>query len=78
MTTLTIKLPVELKERLELEARHSGRSVSSLIREAVAERLRTGQAPTTLYDRTRDLCGAGASGRSDLATHPDHMEGFGE
>jgi plasmid stability protein len=78
MTTLTIKLPAELKQRLELEASQSGRSISALIREAVTERLRAGETKTSLYDRTRDLCGAGASGRPDLATNPDHLEGLGE
>ena len=26
----------------------------------------------------RDLCGVGASGRNDLATNRDHLQGFGE
>ena len=78
MTSLTIKLPADLKQRLEREARQSGQSVSALIREAVLERLQGAQAASSLYDRTADLCGAGASGRRDLATDPDHLEGFGE
>lgn len=78
VATLTIKLPAELKLRLELEAKQSGRPISALIREAVKERFGAAQGGTSLYERTRDLCGAGNSGRSDLATNPDHLEGFGE
>jgi Arc/MetJ-type ribon-helix-helix transcriptional regulator len=78
MVTLTIKLPAELKLQLERQAQHSGRSVSALIREAVGERLRRSAKAASLYDRTRDLCGSGGSGRPDLATNPDHLRGFGE
>lgn len=78
MTTLTIKLPAELKQRLELEARQSGRSVAALIREAVPGRLRISKGTTGIYDRTKDLCGAGASWRPGLATNPDHLGGFEE
>lgn len=78
MKTLTIKLPGDMKARLELEARQSGKSVSALIRESIVERLRAGDAETSLYERTQDLCGAGASGVSDLATNPEHLEGFGK
>ena len=77
MKTLTIKLPAEMKDRLELEARQSGKSVSALIRESISERLRAGDGKTSLYERTQDLCGAGSSGVPDLATNPEHMEGFG-
>jgi hypothetical protein len=78
MVTLTIKIPAELKQRLEREAEQSGRSVSALIRDAVGARLRRGSTAGSLYERTRDLCGAGGSGRRDLATNRDHLRGFGE
>ena len=78
VTTLTIKLPAEMKMRLELEAKQSGKSVSALIRESIEERLREEEGLTSLYERTRDLCGAGSSGVPDLATNPEHLEGFGE
>lgn len=78
MVSLTIKLPVAVKQLLEREARQSGRSVSALIREAVSARLRKSNAGGSLYDRTRDLCGAGASGRPDLATSRDVFRDFGE
>jgi|LakMenEpi03Aug12_release.lakeMendotaPanAssembly.Ray.scaffolds.fasta_scaffold457199_2 Arc/MetJ-type ribon-helix-helix transcriptional regulator len=78
METLTIKLPAEVKQRLVREARQAGKSVSAFIREAVTARLRKGTARGSLYDRTRDLCGAGGSGRPDLATSREILRGFGE
>ena len=77
MVTLTIKLPESLKQLLELEARQSDRSVSAVIREAVGQQLQKSGKSTSLYDRTRDLCGSGGSGRPDLATNSDLFEGFG-
>jgi len=78
MVTLTIKLPADVKQRLEREARQAGKSVSAFIREAVTARLRRGPAKGSLYDRTQDLCGAGSSGRADLATNRVILQGFGE
>jgi predicted DNA-binding protein len=78
MVTLTIKLTAELKQQLQLQSKRSGRSISALIREAVSDRLRRAENTTSLYDRTRDLCGKGGSGRPDLATNPDHLRSFGE
>jgi predicted CopG family antitoxin len=78
MVNLTIKIPADVKQRLEHEAQQSGRSVSDLIREAVGAHLRKAASTTSLYDRTRDLCGVGGSGRPDLATNRDHLRGFGE
>lgn len=78
MTTLTIKLPEELKARLEAEARLSGKSVSAVVRDSLERRLRAKRhAGTSLYERTKDLYGIGESGIPDLATNPKYMEGFG-
>ena len=78
MVSLTIKLPLAMKQRLEREARQSGKSVSALIREAVSTRLRKATAGGSLFERTRDLCGAGSSGRPDLATNREVLREFGE
>jgi len=78
VATLTIKLSEELKRRLEIEAAQSGKSVSALVRESVAEYLGEAGGKASLYERTRDLCGAGDSGVHDLATNPSHLDGFGE
>lgn len=78
MKTLTVKIPEDLKMNVETVARFSGKSVSAIVRESL---LRTVRKPASrklsLYERTKDLCGAGSSGLDDLATNPAHMKGFG-
>lgn len=78
MVNLTIKVPAELKQQLELQAKQSGQSVSALIRSAVSRGLKKTARATCLYDRTRDLCGKKGSGVPDLATNPAHLRGFGQ
>lgn len=78
MVTLTIKIPEALKRQLEREAAQSGRSISAIIRDLVGERMHESPTGSSLYDRTSDLCGRGASGCADLATNPAHFAGFGE
>ena len=80
MTSLTIKLPTALKHELEATARRGGRSVSAVVREAVEGRLRQGRRArkTSLYERTKHLCGCVTSGVKDLATNPKYLEGLGE
>ncbi|HEX4667983.1 MAG TPA: CopG family transcriptional regulator [Chthoniobacterales bacterium] len=79
MTTLTIKLPRELKKQVEAEARLSGKSISALVRESLRNRAATkkGSRRLSFYERTSDLCGIGASGLRDLATNPKHLRDFG-
>lgn len=78
MPTLTVKMPEELKLQVESVARFSGKSVSAVVREALVRTIRKNGPPkSSLYERTKDLCGAGGSGLSDLATNPEHMKGFG-
>lgn len=78
MTTVTVKMPDSLKLQLEATARLSGKSVSSVVRDALRKSVRKGGAgKSSLYDRTKDLCGAGDSGIADLATNRAHIKGFG-
>jgi hypothetical protein len=79
MASLTIKLPPALKTELEATARLRGWSVSAVVREAVEGRLRQGRRgqKTSLYERTRHLCGCFDSGVNDLATNPKYLEGLG-
>ena len=78
MTTLTVKMPEDLKMNVETVARFSGKSVSAVVRESLLRTIRkTGSRRSSLYERTKDLCGAGSSGIDDLATSPKHMKGFG-
>lgn len=81
MTTLTIKLPEELKARLEAAARLSGKSVSALVRRELQKGFsprRKGAKKPSLLDLAGDLAGRGDSGVTDLATNPKYMEGYGE
>ena len=78
MTTLSIKMPAELKLKVESIALFSGKTVSAVVRESLARTVRnSSRSKQSLYDVTKDLCGAGDSGCTDLATHPKHMKGFG-
>jgi len=78
MTTLTVKIPEDLKRNVETVARFSGKSVSAIVRESLLRTSReSGSRRASLYERTKDLCGAGSSGLDDLATSPKHMKGFG-
>lgn len=77
MTSLTIKLPTALKNRVEREARLAGKSVSAVVRDALLAQPSPAAAASSLFERTRDLCGAGDSGVADLATHPRHLADFG-
>ena len=82
MTSITIKLPEELKRKLESRARLNGKSCSALVRESLEKDLsatkeRRGKKPS-LLDRIRDIAGKGDSGIPDLATNPKYMEGYGK
>jgi hypothetical protein len=80
MTTITCKLPEKLAAELDAAARTERRSRSSLLREALEERLKTKRrrAPVTAFELVKHLCGSLKGGPSDLATNPKHMKGFGE
>lgn len=82
MTTLTIKLPEELKARLEAEARLAGKSMSAVVRRSLekglsSETKKKGARKPSLLDLAGDLAGCGDSGVLDLATNPKYMEGYG-
>ena len=64
-------------QHLEREAEQSGRSISAIIRDLVSEKVRKAPARSSLYERTRDLCGRVRSGCPDLATNPAHLNEFG-
>lgn len=78
MTTITCKIPERLDAELEAAARQRRVAKSTIVREALEERLkrsRTAQA-LTAYDLAKSVCGT-LRGPSDLATNPKYMEGFG-
>jgi Arc/MetJ-type ribon-helix-helix transcriptional regulator len=78
MTTLTVKMPEELSLRLRDEAAGRGLNRSEFIRQAVENMLEASDQPErgSCLSLARDLAGC-LTGARDLATNPDHMEGFG-
>jgi hypothetical protein len=79
MTTISLKVPDELLSRLDSMARAKRTSRSSLVREALEEKIKASsrKTPLSLYEQSSDLCGKGKSGITDLASNPKHMKGFG-
>jgi hypothetical protein len=80
----TVDIPVDVYRQIKVKAASEGRKVRDLVADGLALVLR-GATPssdvkpteTTAFDVMTDACGCAASGVSDLATHPRHMEGFG-
>jgi hypothetical protein len=80
MTTITCKVPEKLAAQLDALARSERRSKSSLVREALEERVKAKRrrGSAAAFDLVKHLCGSLKGGPSDLATNPEHMKGFGE
>jgi hypothetical protein len=79
MTTISLKLPDSLLERLEAESRLRGMSKSALVRAALERELsrQPDCAAPSCHDLARDLAGSIKGLPRDLATNPKHMDGFG-
>ena len=81
MSTLTLQLPNGLKDRLTLAARRMGKTPARFVREALEHRLNTAPPPcngqSTLYERSRDLCGSAQGGPRDLSANKRHLNGYG-
>ena len=79
MTTISLKLPEHLLERLEKTSRARRTSKSSLVRECLEKALDAPAAggKATCHDLARDLAGSLKGLPRDLATNSRHMEGFG-
>jgi len=79
MTVVTCKLPKNLAAKLERAAKYERRPKQALLREAIEQRLRIKRVVgrVSAYDLVKHLVGT-LEGPSDLATNPEHMNGFGE
>lgn len=79
MTTISLKLPDQLLERLEKTSRARRTSKSSLVRECLEKSLDApaAGAKASCHDLARDLAGSLKGLPRDLATNPKYMEGFG-
>ena len=80
MTTISLKLPDDLAAALDEAARAKHVSRSEFFRAALTQAIEGDSGKKwqrSLFDRSRDLCGAGDSGMGDLSSNPKHLEGFG-
>ena len=79
MTTLSLKLPQAVADRLAAEARAHQKSKSSLVREFIERGLTgaKGKRRPSFYELAKDKCGV-FDGPRDLSTNPKYMEGYGE
>jgi hypothetical protein len=79
MTIITCKLPNDLAAQLDAVGREQRLSKSAILREALEQRLQGSRKPVVYaFDLVKQLCGWIEEGPSDLATNPEHLNGFGE
>lgn len=77
MRTISIKLPASLERKLDALAKARGQNRSEVIRDAIEAFAGRPEKPSVL-DATGHLVGClEDEGPADLATNPEHMEGFG-
>jgi len=91
MTTISLKLPGSLLARLEKESRTRRTTKSSLVRECLERQLQPANPSLkgllkvppggSFYDKALPILKKAWSrrgrGKSDLATNPKYLEGFG-
>jgi predicted DNA-binding protein len=78
--TISLRLPEDLLEQLDAEAKARRVTKSWLVRESLEKALRK-ESPTegvSCYDLARDLAGAVKGLPEDVADNPEYMEGFGQ
>jgi predicted DNA-binding protein len=73
--TLTVKLPDELLNWLEIESRRVNRPKSAFLRDILEQHHRNGSR--NALEMAGDLCGCGRSGLKDLSSNKKHLRGFG-
>ena len=77
MTTVSLKVPDVLEQRLARLAASRGATRSELIREAIERFLHEASAhPESCLARASDLVGS-VDGPADLSHNKKHMDGFG-
>ena len=77
---ITVRIPTELRRRLEAAAHRRGTKESDLVRVAVERQLAFEEGVLTAYELAKKarLIGAVRGAHRDLSTNPTHFEGFGE
>ena len=77
MTTVSLKVPAALEQRLARLAKSRGASRSAVIREALERLLNEASAhPDSCLALASDLIGS-VEGPADLSHNKKHLEGFG-
>lgn len=79
MTTLTLKIPDIIKEKLKIYSKRKGLSRSEIVRNALLEYFDQDQFEKqgTFYDLAEDLAGS-IQGSSDLSVNKEHFNGYGQ
>lgn len=78
MSTLSIKLPKVIDEKLTTTAKRRKKSKTTLVIEALKDYLDRNdeESIVTAYDLAEELLGCG-EGPTDLSTNKKYMEGYG-
>lgn len=78
MTTVSLKMPEALEQKLARVAQRRGSSKSDVMREALERFLDTSAShPDSCLDLASDLIGC-VEGPADLSHNKAHLEGFGK
>ena len=78
MTTITCKIPDEVRARLEAAARQRRVPKSQIVREAIVASLKRKKPSVSAFDLIKHACGIITGGPKDYASHRRHLKGFGE
>jgi hypothetical protein len=77
MTSLSLKMPESVADRLAADARARQKPKSALVREFIERGLSGGTAKGPSFHALAKDKAARFRGPRDMATNPKHMEGFG-
>ena len=79
MQTISMRLPDDLLQQLDHEAKARRVTKSAVVRESLEKALRPSSGkPASCYEMARDLAGKVKGMPQDLACDPKFMEGFGQ
>ncbi len=79
MSTLTLKIPDIIKEKLKTYSKRKGLSKSEIVRNALLDYFDKDDfgEQGTFYDFAEDLAGS-VEASSDLSTNKKHLSGYGQ
>ncbi len=75
--TLSIKVPVEVRKKLERVARERQTTASELVRQALGVVIESKSRDGSCYELSEDLFDDLGTGPRDLSTNKRHLESFG-